>query len=538
MGHLLGRDSGLVSSHAQEGGRIPVALRRAAANRSLVAAGVVAAAALVLYSRTLMPDVGFWDTGEFQAIGPVLGIAHPTGYPAYTMLAWVASVVLQPFGNEALRANLLSAIVAAIGGALVAAIVARVTGRLIVGIAAGVALAVSAEAWSIGLRADPHALHLMLAAAVLLFLVVWQERVKAGEPAERWLFAAAGTVGISLANHGLTLLLAPGIAIFVLAVEPGILRRWRLIVACAAGLAFTTLALYAYLPIRSAMNPVLDYANPQTWEGFRYLVFAEQFRGTFRALPDLFAALRTIGDETFAQLGVFAPLAIIGLFAAARRRPALLLLLAAWFGVNWLFALGYVNADIGRYYLVPLLAASVLGGLGAGAVVDLLGSLWSRLVADDRAARVSRYALATTVAVALIGPSLLSVPDRFDRVDASGDFVARRWLTSVTQRLPEDAVVVSWWSYSTTLWYGQYVDHLRPDITVIDDSTIVQQNLGSVAAVIDSYLGQRPIFLIRLSFDLPQFEQRYVLTPLPGVVGGPVYRVDGMRASGAALAHL
>ena len=60
-------------------------------------------------ARTLQPDVGFWDTAEFQAIGPVLGIAHPTGYPAYTLLAWLASVVLQPFGNEALRANLLSA---------------------------------------------------------------------------------------------------------------------------------------------------------------------------------------------------------------------------------------------------------------------------------------------------------------------------------------------------------------------------------------------------------------------------------------------
>ena len=43
-------------------------------------------------------------SAEFQAIGPVLGIAHPTGYPAYTLLAWLASVVLQPFGNEALRA--------------------------------------------------------------------------------------------------------------------------------------------------------------------------------------------------------------------------------------------------------------------------------------------------------------------------------------------------------------------------------------------------------------------------------------------------
>src|SRR5687768_15611526 len=148
-------------------------------NRELVAALVVGVPALALYARTLMRDVGFWDTAEFQAIGPVLGIAHPTGYPAYTMLAWLASVVLQPLGNEALRANLLSAIVTAAAVGVTAALVTRLTNRFVVGVATGIALAVSEETWAIGLRADPHALHLLLAATLLLLLVVWQDRMDA-----------------------------------------------------------------------------------------------------------------------------------------------------------------------------------------------------------------------------------------------------------------------------------------------------------------------------------------------------------------------
>jgi hypothetical protein len=184
-------------------------LERARASKPLLAGLVVAIPTFVLYWRTLMPDVGFWDTAEFQAIGPVLGIAHPTGYPLYTMLAWVASVVLQPFGNEALRANLMSAICVAIAVGIVAALVTRLTGRLVVGAATGVALAVSGETWAIGLRADPHALHLMLAAVMLLLLVVWQDKVTAGERADRWLFAAAVVFGASLANHALTYLWRP-----------------------------------------------------------------------------------------------------------------------------------------------------------------------------------------------------------------------------------------------------------------------------------------------------------------------------------------
>ena len=46
-------------------------------------------------TAALDADADLWlDTAEFQAIGPVLGTAHPTGYPTYTLLAWLASVAL------------------------------------------------------------------------------------------------------------------------------------------------------------------------------------------------------------------------------------------------------------------------------------------------------------------------------------------------------------------------------------------------------------------------------------------------------------
>ena len=72
-----------------------------------LAVGVVAFA---LARLALLPGVTFWDTGEFQTVGPVLGTAHPTGFPTYVLLGWLASVLLQPFGDAAFRMNLLSAI--------------------------------------------------------------------------------------------------------------------------------------------------------------------------------------------------------------------------------------------------------------------------------------------------------------------------------------------------------------------------------------------------------------------------------------------
>jgi hypothetical protein len=491
----------------------------------LLPALAVALPALVLYCATLMPDVGFWDTAEFQTIGAVLGIAHPTGYPAYTLLAWLASVVFAPLGNEALRANLLSAVLVAGAAGLVTATVALLTRRWLIAIGAGVALAIATDAWRVALHADPHALHLFLVALLLLVLAGWSERVRAGERAERWLIAAAVVFGVSLANHGLTFLLAPGIALFLLIVQPSLLRRPRLVLTCAAALALTTVALYLYLPIRSAMNPPLDYGNPQTLDGFRYLVFAEQFRGDFQYPPGPLDSLTLITRTSLTELGVIAVFALIGAVAAWRRWTGLALLLLTWLVAGWIFALVYVNADIGRYYLVPLLSTVVLGALGASA-------LWDWLRGRMGSSRRMVGAFRMVGALVLLLPLAFPATGRYQEVDEAHDTLGREWLTQMVQQLPPNALVVSWWSYSTTLWYGQYAEGMRPDVTVVDDSTRVQQDLGSAFQVINDNLAVRPVYLIRVGGDIAQFEARYALTPLPNIsTGEPVFRVEALPAS-------
>src|SRR6185436_9616439 len=112
----------------------------------------------------------------FQAIGPVLGTAHPTGYPTYTLLAWLASVVLQPFGNEAFRANLLSTLLVAGAAGLLAVRTVQAVRRWPLGIFAGMAFALTPIAWRLSTRADAHALHVLLAAVLLVVLGIWQAR--------------------------------------------------------------------------------------------------------------------------------------------------------------------------------------------------------------------------------------------------------------------------------------------------------------------------------------------------------------------------
>jgi len=499
---------------------------------------VLAAAApmllgLALYIRTLMPGLGLWDTAEFQAIGPVLGIAHPTGYPTYTLLAWAGSVVLQPLGDPALRANLLSALLVAAAAGLLGATVTLITRRVVAGIAAGVALVVAEQPWRVALSADPHALHVFFVALLLFMLVVWLMRLPTGPQADRWLVGAAVVYGLALGNHALTILLAPGIALFVFASSPSLLRRPRTVIGCAAGAVLTAVAVYAYLPLRAAMDPPLNYANPSTWEGFSYLVFGEQFRGAFLELPSLGEAIRQIVEWNVDALGFVALAAPIGAIFLALRWPGLLGMLVAWFGITWWFSLGYVNAAIERYYLGPLVVVSLLGGLAVGGLIDLL-LYWGRRRPGLSELR-SPVVVIGAVGLVFVGGALLSVPATLPRVDQSGNTDGRRWVDSVMPMLERDAVIVSWWSYSTPMWYAQFVEGRRTDVFVVDDRTMLDQQLGRAEDVIDRFLGQRPVYLIRLEGDLPYYQERYRLEPVPGVLpmwSGQVYRVIGPAGGG------
>jgi hypothetical protein len=128
----------------------------------------------------------------------------------------------------------------------------------------------------------------------------------------------------------------------------------------------------------------------------------------------------------------------------------------------------------------------------------------------------------------LLGPAALDLRDRARAADRSDEDIAARWLDEVVATLEPDAVVVSWWSYSTTLWYGQHVEGRLPGVEIVDDRTRLDENLGSVADVVNRYLGERPVYLIR-NDDWQQVEEQFeiemIRLPMPDSLG----RVVGRR---------
>ncbi|MCJ7710269.1 MAG: DUF2723 domain-containing protein, partial [Chloroflexi bacterium] len=266
---------------------------------AVLAALVTGLAAIAVYRTTLLPGVGAWDTGEAQVVLPVMGTLHPTGSPAYVLLGWFASVVLGPLGSPAFVVNLLSAILAGVAVGMSILVMRRLAVPLPIAVAVAVGFALTPVVWSIGSAADAHALHLALVVAVTLGLLRWgalvaERRNRPDDPvararADRAIVFTAIVFGVAVANHALSLLLVPAVGLYVLAVEPGVVHRPRLVLAALGSFAGTTALLYVEMPLRGGpFRAPLVYGHPETWDGFWGIVLARQFLGdVVEPRPDL-----------------------------------------------------------------------------------------------------------------------------------------------------------------------------------------------------------------------------------------------------------
>ena len=259
--------------------------------------------------------------------------------------------------------------------------------------------------------------------------------------------------------------------------------------------------VYLELPLRAGpFRAPLVYGQPDTWDGFRYIVLAEQFRGS---VDDPFGNLDTklvdLVGRTAREFGLLAVLIPFGFLVTAIRRPRYALLTGIALGLTVFFAASYDNAAIERYYLGPILIAWTWLAILVAAVVDVLArARVLRRIGDlapagpthrrgrARGRRSSSVRRCSTSRIAPAPPT------------AAVTRSPQRWLDRVVDVLEPNAVVVSWWSYSTPLWYGKHIEGRLPGVDIIDDRTRLDEDLGSPADVVNRYLGERPVYVIRL----------------------------------------
>jgi len=402
--------------------------------------GLALCAALgIAYLATLSPGIRVeTDVGELQFVGYVLGTAHPTGYPLHTALSW-AFTHLIPVGSVAWRANLLSALFAALaGGALFGALRSLALPRAPAA-AAAACFGLLPTWWRYAVMAEVYTLHVLLLGLVWWALFLWRRRRE-----RRWLWAAIAIYGLSLGHHLLIGLCLPGIALLVLGTDRRALSQPATL---AWGLAWIALGLgqYGYLAWRfgdpDAIFAFRDSASPKVlWDYASGAVF-HGYLGPPEggALARLRALLDQAGGQTLAAcfLGLAAPLALRDRLAGA----ALGLTAALHLG----FAVVYGIEDIGPY-LFP--AAWAGAAAGAGGLT---------LAARALAVRGPRGRL-LALGAALAAPAWMAASN----ADAAQQEQARAdaaWVQRLTDTAGSDAVfVLEDWEAAVALWAHHYTE--------------------------------------------------------------------------------
>ncbi|TFH24844.1 MAG: DUF2723 domain-containing protein, partial [Myxococcales bacterium] len=214
------------------------------------------------------------DSGELVAAVHTLGIPHPSGYPLYVLLGKLFTLIV-PVGSIAFRMSLFSAAAAAAacGGLFV---LAR---RLGLGreaaLLASLLLAFAPSFWSQANVQRAYALNALFVVAATGSAVHWL-RVRT----ERSIALAFFLCGLGSSNHTFMAIYAVALGVYMLGVDraviaaPAAFMRRGVVIG---GSFLVGLLPYAYLPLRSRMNPRLDWGNPETLQGFSDVVLREDF---------------------------------------------------------------------------------------------------------------------------------------------------------------------------------------------------------------------------------------------------------------------
>lgn len=432
----------------------------------LLAAGILAVIAFLLYSSTLLPGQDLGDTASFQAIAGERLLTPRQGYPLYFA---VIGLFVHALPVEAARAtNLASAVAAAVAVGLVVLVGAELGGTLVAGLVAGLLLAGSYTFWSQAIIAEVYALHLLIVGACLLALISWYRRPS------MWrlgLFFAVYALGFG--NHLSMVLLFPGFALFLLIAAPGGPREMvrPRVVLLALGLASLFTLQYAW-NFSSLLDEPGHRGYGELLRNFWFDVTKSDWRANMvygipeSTLSDRFAMYWFDLRQQFGVPGALA--ALVGaVWLLWRRWRVGVMLLALWLA-NWLFAFTYNVGDTHVFYLSSHLVVALAAGCGAGWVVLAMRDTAAsrRLVAWQKVLSAGTVWLVIAVVVAY--PAWRAF-DTYPAMDRSGDREPTRFLDQLTAGMDGGREILGTdmnWQLHNGLDY--YAKDTRPDLVVFN----------------------------------------------------------------------
>lgn len=464
----------------------------------------------LLYAMTAPHTVTLEDSGEFLMTGYYWGVAHPPGYPLYTLLGKVASFF--PFGSVAYRIHLLSAAFGAVAAGFLYLSALKLLKQRFVSLAAALAYGLSLTFWSQSIIAEVYALNALFFLA-LLYLAL----EIADLPTHRKVLGFSFLFALSLTNHWPLILL--NFPVFAALLWP-VRHEFTSQFAKAAGLFALGLTPYLMMIWRSHAAGEMVFSGPIQGFGelFDYVIRKDYMSIEASATASLKDSALFFRDfllqaaKEFTYAGT--ALILAGTVFAARSLNRRTLFIFGWGILSSSLILKFFEINDHEplnveaylvYHLIPYAFLALL--LGAGI-------LWIQK-------RIPKLPVA--IWPAALGILLLAV--HLPKNNMRSDDFAFCYASTVLKYLPENAkLFVSAETDAGPIGYAHYVENVRPGVAVYSQMGLLFKN-----AILDHTKDPVETKIRKTKAFFKANEPVYLSTPLFFITGDSIQGLTQYR---------
>ncbi|TPV95835.1 MAG: DUF2723 domain-containing protein [Myxococcales bacterium FL481] len=448
--------------------------------------------ATALYLATACPTVFWYDSAEYTAAAWTLGVPHPPGYPVYV---WLGYLFTQLTDDPAYGLNIMSGLFGGLAVGATYGLAREFSLRTLGATTAALAVALNPVFWRNAVIAEVYT------PALFVLACVWWLAIRGvREHRPRWLVTAAAVAGVGLGLHLFVATTGLGLAYLVFsfpreATSTVSARRGpsqaQLVVVCLLA-AFVGASVLAWVPIRAAMEPAVNFQTPAQGNAWWWMLSGGQYKHWFVAPLSgarVWGIVRIFADFV-SWPGLLA--GVVGLGVLARRRRALGMSLILGIAGNVWFFSDYKVHDVENFFL----PAGLLLACGVGAAVDELARCgFSRRVTPRLVAIIAFVVFWT-----------LRLFSGFGRNDLAEYREAQHWGEQACRELPTDAIVINYttfteWKFDAVLRsYYRVVRSRRPDLRfwLVPDA---QEVAAAVTQGLPVFAYQ-PVPMLTSKFDL------------------------------------
>ncbi len=453
---------------------------------------IVGVISFIVYMFTIAPSVIQIDPGELAAAQALPGIAHPSGYPLFTIIGYLFSLIPLPF-TTIFKMNLLAALWCSAGVAVFVYTVELILDNLdkfaspvksqtkspkgkkkeqkepakesaatieipdlkkyLTASASGFVLAFSKTYWFQSTSVEVYSLHSLMIIITIYFLV--KAFIAVENEFRNWYLFSIG-LALSFGNHMTTMLILPATAyLFFLKYKfrvDSFKKIGKMLLVFFPVLA----AIYSYLPLRAAQNPLLNWGNPVDVERILRHVSGKQYQvWIFSSFDSAKKQLNYFVSNLPQEFSVALILVLIGfatLFFTSKRLFTFILIA---FITTVFYSINYDISDIDAYFLLAYVCMAFFSAFGILKVFQMLKDV------------KLKYTLPVSLVVILVFfQGFLTI----NKVSQTGNYIFEDYTKAALNSVEKNAIIFTYqWDYFISpSYYFQFVDGIRKDVKIVD----------------------------------------------------------------------